>query len=239
MEEFILNNYYTLGSGKIATLLGCGRDKVLKIAKKLNLDTSISTVKKNLKNRVQIESFEKYKKILEFNTSKNSYLLGFLWADGHLNKDCLTCSIAKKDSYHMRNIFLSYNFKESPYIQTIDNKEYNMVRYSIYNKDIMFELSKLGFIQKSFSSPTAIYSILDSNNFKYFIAGFFDGDGNMSKSKTNRVISFAFDSRCDTSFFERYLENFVSKVFVRKFNGNSKSLCISRKKYHIYYAPKK
>lgn len=244
MDDFIIENYYTLGSTRIAQHLGISRSKVLADAKRLGLDTSISTVKSRLRSKPQTESFFRYKKILDFNQPDTAYLLGLIWADGHLSGNTLTCSFSYKDNDHFRNVFSPFNFRYKLYSQVVRDKVYEMCRFQIHNKDICEKLRSLDIDRKTFVSPFKIKDILSEENFKLFILGFFDGDGCFHYTRNkDRVITFAFNSNSDVSLFKDYFEGIFSSVVIRKHpSQNSLAISIKRKKdvikfYEMFIQP--
>jgi len=137
------------------------------------------------------DSMKKYSYNVDFfKTWSNdmAYILGFIMADG---------SISKRKSLEIENQYVDIEVLEfikdklgSNLELKVINKKHSqskiqqkIVRLSIYNKNIVMDLEKLGVVNRK----TGFEQIPENCPKEYimdFIRGFFDGDGHISKSTT-------------------------------------------------------
>ena len=110
-----------------------------------------------------------------------AYFLGFIFADGYINKSGLYLNIALKDKEILYS-FANFLDNNGDIISFIDEK---YIRLALYSQKISSDLSKLGaFQQKS-------EKLLPPNNISpeyisHFIRGFFDGNGSIYFDKRNK-----------------------------------------------------
>lgn len=111
------------------------------------------------------------------NTSEKAYWLGFLYADGCVtsNHKATIIELSKIDKYHLEKF---NNCIQSDY--PISDRE-NSVRLAISRKEFAEYLINDGCIpRKSLILTFPDESILSKQFIKYFILGYFDGDGCLS-----------------------------------------------------------
>lgn len=215
--QFVKDNYYTLGPVKVSNYLACSRCTVLRMAKKLKMDTSCSFVKRQLKNKTQLLNDPLYDNFYNLNDREIAYILGFLWADGHIstsvngtNGHRVICSISDKDAPHIRKIFLKKApWKEKFFTQKLNGKNYSMYKILIHNKTLVRWLESLDFSKKSTFFPEKIINLLNEECLTAFIAGFFDGDGSFHfdpKGVYRTIIAgnYFSDTESWVKFFSKY-----------------------------------
>lgn len=118
-----------------------------------------------------------------------AYFLGFVFADGYINKSGLYLNIALKDKEILYS-FANFLDNNGDIISFIDEK---YIRLALYSQKISSDLSKLGaFQQKS-------EKLLPPNNISpeyisHFIRGFFDGNGSIYFDKRNKSYGIEFMS---------------------------------------------
>lgn len=115
---------------------------------------------------------------------EKAYYLGFLWADGYLNKNSnvVALELGEKDYAHLQNValFLNYPLNKIRY-----RKERNTYRMSFSDKALASALRSLNFKGHNYKEVIPQEFILD------FLRGFFDGDGSVySQGKTSFCTSF-------------------------------------------------
>lgn len=160
--------------------------KVSQIAEVLNI--SISTVTRKLKS---YNLWNAYKDITMFDiidTEEKAYWLGFIYADGCINKHDynnyrLQINLNSKDESHLKKFaaFISNKVK-------VVTKN-NISRCYVQNQHLCNTLINLGCIpRKSCTLTFPLLSIFSNHNLVYdFIRGYVDGDGCITYS--NKTIS--------------------------------------------------
>lgn len=130
------------------------------------------------------------------NTEEMYYFLGFIFADGCLNKNgSISININKKD------IEILEKFKK--YLQTDKPIFYlnktNSIMFTFGNKNILSTLKSFGLTQKK-SLTLKFPSNIPNNMINHFIRGYFDGDGcvsilhgkNLNRIRINLVGTYEF-----------------------------------------------
>ncbi len=115
----------------------------------------------------------------EFVNSYSAYILGFLWADGHLdkNKKRLVLGINIIDG---KELLIIFNHLRGWTVQERSMAKYNWkdkIIFTIHNPILHSELKKLGFLDKSNISPCELLKIIPEKYIHYFFRGLIDGDG--------------------------------------------------------------
>lgn len=112
---------------------------------------------------------------------EKAYWLGFISADGYLNKKGNTLGIClnEKDKNHLEKFKKSIEYtgeiKSRKGKYSIDYKETNKVTLEIYSTELSKDLNRLGLdYQKSYSLKAMSIPLTLIN---HFIRGYFDGDG--------------------------------------------------------------
>lgn len=158
------------------------------IAKKLNI--SIYVIDQILKeNNVvtrqhYINEFDEtyFDKI---DSNNKAYLLGFLYADGCVNKNNNISIVLHEKDVEILNFFKS-ELKATNKISTIKRKDGNVhVRLSFCSKHMAESLIKLGCLHNK--TNNLLFPNIDEKYIWHFIRGFMDGDGCMSISKKTNL----------------------------------------------------
>lgn len=136
--------------------------------------------------KLGVESISKNKvnyKLFEANISKESaYILGLLWADGHIRvkNKLTTINCILKDIDDIIPIFNktgNWNISK-PIPKTFNGKNVKTQRkISTTTWGLYYILEKYHYINKSTSSPIDIISIVPKKLKKYWYRGYLDGDG--------------------------------------------------------------
>lgn len=154
----------------------------------------------------------------EINTPNKAYILGFLYADGsnYTPKQTVSISLEEKDKYILDRMCeeLKYN-KPLDYLDYSNKNDFgyhysNQYRLSIFSKHISDTLSEKGVVKNKsliLKFPTCIRSDL----LKFFVLGYFDGDGSFcphytKKGKFQPLITFT-----STESFCIDLQNYLRK----------------------------
>lgn len=128
------------------------------------------------KNKVNFTLFDE-------NFSKESvYILGLLWADGHIReeKKLITINCSETDVNDVTGVFKKtgeWNFSK-PIKKFFNNKEVKTQKRISSTTWGLFEiLKKNDYVIKSISTPDKILNQIPQNLKKYWYRGFLDGDG--------------------------------------------------------------
>jgi hypothetical protein len=128
------------------------------------------------KNKVNFTLFDE-------NFSKESvYILGLLWADGHIREEnkLITINCSETDINDVTGVFKKtgeWNFSK-PIKKFFNNKEVKTQKRISSTTWGLFEiLKKNDYVIKSVSTPDKILNQIPQNLKKYWYRGFLDGDG--------------------------------------------------------------
>ena len=130
------------------------------------------------------------------NTEEKAYWLGFLAADGNVYYDKISCNLQASDRSHLKKMARFFGESEEK-VETYTGatpsggkREY--VRLNIFSIQCANDLHKVGIPEnKSLILEPPLF--LENKNLQYaWIRGYFDGDGALSYSKTQRRVQFYF-----------------------------------------------
>ena len=133
----------------------------------------------------------------KIDTSDKAYWLGFLYADGSINRYykneklrsmTLELNLSYKDKEHLEKFkkCLETNIPIFEKTNKLNGKEYKSVRLQLNNTKICYDLCDLGCTpSKTYDIKFPTYDIVPKEFMRDFIRGFFDGDGCISISEMN------------------------------------------------------
>lgn len=122
-------------------------------------------------------------KFLDIQCPKVSYILGLLWADGHVSKDKVVIGLSKDDMENVEKEFESVG-KWAIHIRTPKIKTWKTIKILGSGKmSLVNFFLENDYNIKSFASPTKILNKIPENLRHYFWRGYFDGDGCISVFK--------------------------------------------------------
>ena len=207
-EKYYLNGLSTI---KIAEIYGVSSSLINKWFARLGLK-----MRSNKINSKIYQANDYY--FDEINTPEKAYWLGFMYADGYIlsdsNKIGITLAIKDKEHLESFNKCLNSNYPIKEYCRDTSYKENTEYCRVIISSDKLHEdLIKHGVLKNKTNilEPPKI----DYNLIRYFILGYFDGDGSIWLCKSRCPfynISFcATDSMCE--FINEYLleNNLINK----------------------------
>lgn len=191
--EFIKNNYSIHGTKYCAEALGFTREQIkgkasqlgCKLPKELKEKQKIETRSENRNKTLSKIDFDS---IIDLSDPYILYLLGYIWADGSVtgNKKYknkyVTLAIAEEDGNELLPIINKLKINKDWTNHSYPQKNNWKTIMNISNFDWIFAeyLRRLGFCDKSSEPPTKLFSIIGDAYKKFFILGFFDGDGSVS-----------------------------------------------------------
>ena len=173
-----------------------------------NLGRSISSTQ-NKANQLNLRWIRTYQEPIEksrIKTPKFAYLLGLIWADGcvHKERHCITTNLKIEDAFEFQSIFEhSGKWRVMDYKNKLSSGLTR--RFQVMDKSFYELLVSLDYLTKSKSSMEKCCGFLGKELFRYFICGFFDGDGHVTKSK----FRLGFSGRVDYDW--RFLINYFKE----------------------------
>lgn len=179
--NFIKENYPIYGSIYCAEKLNISLDLVR---------SRVSRLKINKIDKVDIGQFKNIK------TKQISYILGLIWADGHIRRvnSNISISLVNDDMIKLKDIFMTtgnWNYN----IINLDKYGYKQQgRIHIGNIELYKVFFDYGFREKSTISPTKLLESIPHNLQHYFLRGLVDGDGCFYINKKHHTYQFSISS---------------------------------------------
>lgn len=224
--DFLKNNYKKYGVDYCVEKLNMDRRRIINKANSLNLKTDVF-IKSESKNKKLVN----YKLFNDIFTKESAYVLGLLWADGHLREENKTTSIScvQSDIEEVIPIFLKTGdwliskplkkyFKGN---EVKTQKKIHTTTWGLYET-----LKEYGFLNKSYGCPINMIDKIPNKFKKYWYRGFLDGDGCIRLGKKyGSSIVFSGPYKQNWNFLEK-LANFLNIHFLIdrrmvKFGGHS------------------
>lgn len=121
------------------------------------------------------------------NTEEKAYILGFICADGHIEKDKLVITVSVKDKDILEKIKKSLNSnhpikevkRKNPY-QNTDRKELLLLELKVNSVELVKPLFNMGLTtNKTYTLNSSILKYIPKYLIRDFLRGYFDGDGNV------------------------------------------------------------
>lgn len=218
-KRFIVNNYLKLGPAEISRKIKRSYESIERVRKKFNIPKLSKKEISQHKSIAQTLTPEEMKvSILPFQkieTPEIAYILGLLWADGHIPKRNGEIIIAalKQDILEYKPTFLStgkWVINQGNY--KVHGQESNDKYMKIYccNTQLANYLHSVGYISKSSESACKILSLIPNYLKHYWFRGLFDGDGCLLNPET-----YATYNLCICSSYEQdwtYIENLFKEL---------------------------
>jgi len=177
-KQYLIENYPYGDKKKMCIDLGCTYTALKSMARFLGVKSL--TDNKHYKLKILVED-----------NLYNNYWWGYILADGHINeKNQLSVIIKESDSHHLKKIsdYLGVNLKH----RKIKTEYSEGVYYNFTCQDVKYGKilkENLG-ISKNKTYECIDYTwINNKEKFLSVFAGFYDGDGCMSKSKNKKPIT--------------------------------------------------
>lgn len=127
-------------------------------------------------------------------TEEKAYILGFICADGHIDATSYRISIVLQDSdyqlldkikhaMHSTHPIKRGIIRENPYTRT-DNPILHQCSLHINGKELVEPLVSMGIAgKKTYSLDSSIIQYVPEQLIRYFLRGYFDGDGSVTWGK--------------------------------------------------------
>lgn len=147
---------------------------------------------------------------IQSDTPEIAYLLGILWADGHIDKKLfrITLSIVETDANTIESVVMKTG-KWNVRIWQPPGKRKKQKCFTTSNKKIHQFLSENDYQSKSTSSACKILNCIPEKLHCYFWRGYFDGDGCIKNRSRNG--GYSSQMSLNGSFYQDW--TFVEKCF--------------------------
>jgi hypothetical protein len=185
--SFLKENYIKLGRKQCAAILKRSPNSIKDKCRRLGVKNSAkeTSLKQSKGSRKQAGEYTVQERFfIQDHSPESAYLLGFLWADGHLHKG------VRKSGNTFYQIVLGINTEDGNYISNLLDKSGKwskcyqmptrgqpMTYFSCSNTILGNFLENNDYLVKSYSMPTKILRHLPENLKKFFFLGYLDGDG--------------------------------------------------------------
>lgn len=164
-------------------------------------------LKRKIPNK-KMHRFVNLEKLKQF-CPLSCYILGFIWGDGHVNKNMVSVNNEKIDLAGILPYFLEFgNFyfrerKRDGFKDQLDicTNDQNFIKFLIDN----------GYLQKKCESADTILSILPENNKHFWWRGFFDADGHIEFLENRKGFMTKHQLTITSSYEQNW--NFVEQLF--------------------------
>jgi len=229
--QFLKINYPLKGVKFCSDKLNKSYDKIYSKVAKLKLKVNKET---KLINRVQRDNNTRYEysqffdcKIPEF-----CYLLGYLWADGHIHKSGISMEINKDDALIVKSIldYLDIHYTLYQRKQSIDSRGVPRNAQYTFGFGINFKLflESLNYDKKSYISHKKVIEYIPKENLHYWMRGYFDGDGcfYFNKNLSLRQGCFSSSYEQDWNYLFLFLVNLEMTPKIKLSNKKTKSSAI-------------
>lgn len=163
-------------------------------------------------------------------TEDKAYWLGFIYADGNINKaqSTLRINLQARDNFHLSklNKCIDGNFNVRIYDEKHGDKTYPMCQILVYSTKIARDLMDKGVVPHK--SNIITFPELRNDLVRHFIRGYFDGDGSICERKHKKRQS---DLSC--SFTSGSIE-FLKSLRAILFSNDIKSYLVEDKRGEKY-----
>ena len=161
-------------------------------------------------------------------TKELAYVLGFIWADGCLNKiknkyyrcviECNYDDLQDIEHiFHSTSIIWNKSFR-----QRMDRKKQMIL--STYDKEFCTFLSENDYEYKGIKSPDKILGKIPEIYHIYFYRGIIDGDGCFYVLEKNNTAQFSICSSIeqDWSYISQFFDKYCIRYIISKYNNKKK-----------------
>ncbi len=225
IEDYIRLHYPTEGSKPILEKYGMPQSTLAGWIKKLGIIMSKETKSHlaTLRNSRKAEEYDiDVKQFVSVETPEVAYLLGFIWADGHVR--CITPHQGRVNVFN-----ISSDIKEIEWIfRKTGNWRFHYVpntcptyqpqtRVITSNCHLANYLASKDYLIKTNRSACSILSMIPDHLKHYWWRGYFDGDGCIYQHKTLRQVSLTSAYGQDWTFVKKLFDSLgVKHVIIQR-----------------------
>lgn len=180
-------------------------------------------------NRVEID-IDYFKSI---DNEEKAYWLGFICADGNINKNNNKTTLTSKDleviEKFKKSVKSDHQISHSKYLDKRTNKIYERYTIQISTKPFTTNIINLGITNDK--TDKLSFPNIDEKYYSYFIAGMFDGDGSICyRKKNNQLLINLISTKEIIKFIQNYLElNFsIKETKIQKVTYNNDEINVNK-----------
>jgi len=220
-KDMVLKLYNeNLSQNEIAEILGVGQSRISEIIREFGLKRDKSVLRLN---RVKIDI--DYFKIID--NEEKAYWLGFICADGNINKTNNKVTLTSKDLEVIEKfkycVGSEHKISHSEYLDKRTHKNYK--RYTIQITTKPFALNLINLEVTKNKTNNLIFPNIDEKFYSYFISGLFDGDGTIChRSSNNQLLISLISTNEIINFIQQHIKDKlgINKTKVQRVthNGN-------------------
>jgi intein-encoded DNA endonuclease-like protein len=203
--NFLKKNFIQFGVKKCAEHLNRNSPYVEKKAYSLGLFRKNSDQWKLDKSPQKVNMIP----FLNIKSPEMAYILGFIWADGHITKrkNGIVISVQQKDGKELHDVLL----KHIPFNVHV-TKRNGQFMFHIHDYTLHQFLVDNDYSIKSVSSPSKILSKIPISLRHYFFRGYFDGDGCFSNGKSGSCVSFTGSHNQNWNDTIQFIQKIIQKT---------------------------
>lgn len=232
--DFIRQNYQSIGITDCARYLNRSRSAIITNAKAMGLSLTHEH-RSNIMKRKLDKPFDKRNVnpssfiIPEQMGAVNAYLLGFIWADGHISFRRSACQIEARfvtdDASDILPLFQRTG-KWGKYTQTpLGCREATIV--STNNRPLAEFLNSMDYVAKSSAPATKILDFIPEHLRRYWWLGCMDGDGCFMLGKRGQEVSISSSYTQEWTHAEQFAKQLgIAYHLERRIRGTGKSSAI-------------
>lgn len=177
------------------------------------------SVKEGFPKKLELLNVD-YSHIYDIISPEISYILGFLWADGHVAKDrySIQTNFAISDFPDLKEIlykFSNWNERIIKYNEKNPNLQ-NQISLILFSKELRDFLAENDYLIKSGASADKILSKIPEHLKHYWWRGYFDGDGCIYNKNYFSCIAIASCYQQDWSFTEKLFKQLLITYKIEK-----------------------
>ena len=173
-----------LSQKKIAQILCVSQGRISRIINQYGLKRDKSVLNLNRLN-LDINYFE------NIDNFQKAYWLGFICADGSINKQNNKMILVSKDFENVKkfkkDIKTEHTINEYEYLDKRTNKYYKRFSIQVTTKPFVTNIIKHGVTNNK--TNELLFPTIPEELYSYFIAGLFDGDGGLIVRNDNNYVS--------------------------------------------------
>jgi len=196
--NWIINNYPIHGSKYCAEKMKLSIEQVR---------GKVSRMKLNKADKINVEQFKNIK------TKEVAYIMGFIWADGHVTKKTkcrIHVNIVKEDMEEIKNIFFETG-KWNHHNRKYQYREQGQI--DIGSKSLHKIFCDYDYQHKSHISPFKIIESIPEKLKNYFFRGLSDGDGCFYINKKHYTYQYILSSTHEQNW--KYMIDLCEKLNIK------------------------